>query len=77
MKQGLSLSAKAHRIYPGKELFDSIRVVHIQLRIDFLDNTRLSVMTKCLMQTNPSHLEGHTIQFKYLPGDLSQIALPY
>jgi len=73
---GRTLWAKAVRVYEDKRSFQKIRLVRIQLHIELSSGTKVVVMTRCLLQNHFS-LEGKTIRFKFLLGDLSQIVLCY
>jgi len=75
-KSGRTLWAKAARVYEDKRSFQKIRLVRIQLHIELSSGTKVVVMSKCLLQNHFS-LEGKTIRFKFLLGDLSQIVLVY
>jgi hypothetical protein len=75
-KSGRTLWAKAVRVYEDKRSFQKIRLVRIQLHIKLSSGTSVVVMTRCLLQNHFS-LEGKTIRFKFLSGDLSQIVLCY
>jgi hypothetical protein len=73
-KTGSTIRAKAINVYQEKGSFKKIRMVHIQLRIDFLDGVEKTVVSKCLLH-NYLPIEGKMIRCKFLPGDLSQIVL--
>lgn len=74
-KEGLNLSAKAVRVYDGENSYKDIRLVRFQLQFELLDGSKAVTVSKCLLNKCPSLLEGRTIHFKFLPGDLSQIVL--
>jgi len=73
-KEGFNLSAKAVKIYEEKA-YKRIKLIRVQLSLDFLNDGKHFIVSKCLLKKSPSLVLGRTIHFKFLPGDFSQIVI--
>ena len=75
LNQGLRLRGRVADVYHSHTLDDYYRLVRVKLELDIRNDTRVTVMSKLLLVTDPSFLLGRQISFKFIAGDLSQIAV--
>gem|GEM_PF-3800692 len=73
LKNGVGLSALVLRHYPGKSLKNNMSLFYLKLGISILDETKVVVVCKSLLPSSSRSIEGQTIYFRFLPGDLSQV----
>ena len=75
LKGGLCLTAYVIRVYGGRYFPGQQRLHHLKLHISVTDQTNIVVVAKCLQGSDKQIQENRHIYLKFLPGDLSQVAV--